>query len=128
MGKIKSFIETIGEYEEISILPTTIATGKVLKIRVSGNIEETNYESGYLVLPKGSSIKNHKHIKDREIYTLIMGSLYMNGRLVDVDFCEINGSHQIDKCKELTIIRYQKEKVMEKVKPSYEKCKKMKKT
>lgn len=114
MGKLVKFLETIDEYENISILPNTISTGKVLKIRVNGNIDETNYEWGYLILSKGASIKKHKHTKDRETYILIMGSLYMNGERVNADFCEVNGSHQIDKTKEITIIRYQKEKVLEK--------------
>lgn len=46
MGKLKKFLEAIGEYEEISILPDTTATGEVVKIRVEGNIDETDYEWG----------------------------------------------------------------------------------
>lgn len=128
MGKLKKFLEAIGEYEEISILPDTTATGEVVKIRVEGNIDETDYEWGYLFLPKGTSIKKHKHTKDRETYVLIIGSLYMNGRRVDVDFCEINGSHQIDKTKETTIIKYSKEKILEKSNITLKNVKNMKKS
>lgn len=38
------------------------------------------YESGNIVLEKGSSIGAHKHIRDSEIYHILVGMVEINGR------------------------------------------------
>ena len=44
MNEYNDLLDKISEYEEIAILPDTIAIGKVIKIRVCGNIDENEEE------------------------------------------------------------------------------------
>lgn len=115
MNEYNDLLEKISEYEEIAILPDTIAIGKVIKIRVCGNIDENEEEYGYLYLPKASGIKEHFHTKDFETYTLVKGVLSIHGKKVSHDLCEIGKSHCIDPVSEDTIIRYHKSKIKKKV-------------
>ncbi len=87
------------------VLPQSIATGPVFKITYDGNLENNLYERGFLVIPKGSSIKSHQHISDVEQYTLLTGDLSINGISMDVNECFIGQSHSIDPAAELTIIK-----------------------
>lgn len=97
-------------YEQINnrnftILPSSIATGPVFKITYDGNLEEDLYERGFLVIPKGSSINSHLHTSDIEQYTLLTGTLSINGVSMNINECLIGESHSIDPVPELTIIK-----------------------
>ena len=91
-----------GEY---TILPDIIAHGKVLKIHFNGDLIEEGYEQGFLVLTPNSGIKKHKHINDIEMYTLLHGTLSIDGIICNKNICLIDEKHGIDTVTELTIIK-----------------------
>lgn len=90
---------------EFSILPDTIAQGKVLKIHYNGDLSEEGYEQGFLVLTPNSGIKKHKHINDIEKYTLLTGILSIDGAICDENVCLIDEEHCIDEVQTITIIK-----------------------
>lgn len=96
--------------KKITILDSNVATGIVFKINIEGNLEQDNYELGYLYLLPGSSIKNHMHINQIETYTLIQGDLSINDIKYIKDYCHIGESHSIDQVKDNTIIKTYKVK------------------
>jgi hypothetical protein len=87
-----------------TILPETISTGIVYKIDYPGNLDIQGYERGFLIMTKGSSIKQHEHTENVERYKVIMGKLIIKGKEHKENICLIGESHSIDKVKELTII------------------------
>ena len=91
-----------GEY---TALPDTIAQGKVLKIHYNGDLSEEGYERGFLLLTPNSGIKKHKHINDIEKYTLLTGTLSIDGAICDENVCLIDEEHCIDKVQTITIIK-----------------------
>ena len=91
----------IGNY---ILLNEAISTGKVFKIPFRGNLEEDMFESNFLYIPKGSSIKVHKNTNDVELYRLIKGSLVVDGKEMNINICFIGESHSIDKVSEDTFI------------------------
>lgn len=91
----------IGNY---ILLNEAISTGKVFKIPFRGNLEEDMFESNFLYIPKGSSIKVHKHTNDVELYRLIKGTLVVDGKEMNINICFIGESHSIDKVSEDTFI------------------------
>ena len=88
-----------------TILPDTIAIGTVLKIHIEGNLEKEGYEKGYLLLTPNSGIIKHKHINDIEIYKCLKGNLSIKNKTTNEDICLIGEEHNIDRVKELTIIK-----------------------
>lgn len=108
MSSITKEIEFINEQmqnKNYTILPDTIAEGKVYKIHAFGNLEQDGYEVGYLYLPKGTGIKNHTHITDVERYKLLKGILKVNNDITKINICGINDSHSIDLVSEITIVQ-----------------------
>lgn len=93
------------ENKEYTILPESIAIGTVYKILIHGNLDQDGYEIGYLYLPKGSGIKEHFHINDIELYSLIKGTLKVNNIEMDNNICVLNEKHSIDIVPTDTIIR-----------------------
>lgn len=93
------------ENNHFSILPNTIANGKVYKIPAFGNLNTDGYEVGYLYLPTGSGIKEHQHINDIERYKLLNGELKINNSVMDTNICLLNNSHCINKVSKPTIIQ-----------------------
>ena len=87
-----------------TILPETISTGIVYKIDYPENLKTPGYERGFLIMTKGSSIKQHKHTENVERYKVIMGKLIIKGKEQQENICLLGESHSIDKVKELTII------------------------
>ncbi len=89
-----------------TVLPDTIANGKVLKIHYEGDLNsEEGYEKGFLVLTPNSGIKTHKHTNDIEMYTLLLGTLSVDGIKCDNNICLIDEEHGIDCVDEITIIK-----------------------
>lgn len=89
----------------ITLLPDSIAVGKVFKTSYEGNLETDGYEKEILFLPVGSGIKIHTHINDIEQYTCLTGSLKVNGKKTSINKCLINESHNIDVVSENTIVK-----------------------
>lgn len=100
-----SFVFEQIENGNYAILPNSLSNGKVLKINYDGNIDNDGYERGYLVLPYGSSIKEHTHTDSIEQYMIISGCLTINGENVLINECFIGDTHSIDTVLDLTIIR-----------------------
>ena len=101
--KIKFVRESISN-ENYMILPETIAIGLVYKIVYQGSLSENGYEKGFLFIPRGSGIKEHKHIDDVEQYNLIAGILSVKGEKTNTNNCLLNETHNIDIVTEDTII------------------------
>lgn len=80
-----------------TILNDSISKGTVFKIPFRGDLEEDNFEIGYLYIPKGSAIKKHVHTNDIEMYRLIDGILSVDGIKQCNNMCFIGESHNIDK-------------------------------
>lgn len=105
--------------KHISVLDSTKAQGIVYKIHVEGNLEQDGYESAFLYLPKGSSIKNHEHTKDFERYILVFGDLKVNGNRMAENECHINESHCIDTVLTDTLVcTYKQKQNVKKLLPS----------
>ncbi len=108
---LRIFNNDIEEFSKhISILDNTKAEGIVYKIHIEGDLEQDGYESSFLYLPKGSSIKGHEHTKDVERYILVFGDLKVNGNRVVENDCHINESHCVDKVSTDTLIYTYKQK------------------
>lgn len=90
--------------KNFTTLPESISTGIVYKISYKGNLNSTGYESGFLIMTEGSSIKEHKHEENVERYRPLMGKLIINGIEQKENICLIGQRHSIDEVKELTII------------------------
>lgn len=88
-----------------TFLPDEIANGIVLKIQYEGNLEKDGYEIGFLVLNQNAEIKEHIHTNDIEKYTILKGNLSVNNKEVNENICLINQKHNIDKVKEITVIK-----------------------
>ena len=88
-----------------TILPETIAIGTVLKITLEGDLDKNGYEKGYLVLTPNSGILEHQHINDIEKYTKLTGTMSVKNKTTSENICLIGEKHNIDKVKELTIIK-----------------------
>ncbi len=88
-----------------TVLPDTISNGKVLKIHYNGDLSEEGYEQGFLVLTPNSCIKKHKHTNDIEMYTLLHGTLSVDGNISDKNICLIDEEHCIDEVTTITIIK-----------------------
>ena len=101
--KLQYILTQINE-KNYTILPESISTGIVYKISYKGNLNTKGYESGFLIMTKGSSILEHKHEENVERYRPLMGKLIINGIEQKENICLIGQSHSIDKVKELTII------------------------
>ena len=101
--KIKFILDELKNNNYI-ILSNTISEGLVYKIHYKGDLNTTGYERGFLVLTKGSSIKEHIHTKEVEKYKLLLGKLSINGKEQKENICLLNESHMIDKVDEVTII------------------------
>lgn len=104
-----------------SLLGNTISEGKVFKIPFRGNLEEDMFEKGFLFIPKGSSIKMHKHINDIELYLLIRGDLSVKGQEVSENMCFLGEEHNIDPVSSDTFIETFKisKKYLDKVSDEY---------
>ncbi len=87
-----------------SILNHKISTGIVYKVHVTGDLKIDGYEHSFLYITTGSSIKEHIHINDIELYRLISGVLSVNGDIVDEDYCLLDDKHGIDRVEEDTIV------------------------
>lgn len=101
---INEYIKQKIAAKEYSILPDIIANGPVYKIHKSGDLEKDGYEVSYLYLPKGSSIKEHKHTKDVERYKLIYGYLSVFNFPSKSNVCLLDHVHCIDEVPTDTII------------------------
>lgn len=95
------FALTNKDYEKLG---DNISEGNVFKIHFRGNLEEDNFEKGFLFIPKGSSIKKHTHTNDVELYRLITGELSVSGEKMNDNMCFIGESHNIDKVSRDTFI------------------------
>ncbi len=93
-----------------TVLGSHIADGLVYKIHIEGILDQDGYESGFLYLTKGSSIKEHTHTDDFERYILVAGELKMNGQFMLENECSNGESHFIDPVLEDTIICTYKQK------------------
>lgn len=93
---------------EFTVLPETIAIGKVYKISRGDSLKKNGIENGFLFIPKGSGIKEHRHTDDIEFYTLVCGSLSVCGKKQDLNVCLIGDKHNIDVVDEDTIIETKK--------------------
>lgn len=100
----KNYVEQSIKMKNFQILPSEIATGNVAKITYCGNLEQDGYEYGFLYLPKGSSILEHKHTDNIEMYKIIEGELSVNGKEVSTQICLINCTHNIDPVSCKTIV------------------------
>ena len=89
---------------DISVLPDTIAEGRVYKIHAYGALETDGFEVGFLYLTKDSGIKEHIHTDNIEMYRLLKGDLVVNGTSMNNNICLLNESHLIDKVSIDTII------------------------
>ena len=87
------------------ILPETISTGPIFKILFESNLAKDGYEKGFLVIPKGSSIKEHTHIEDIEEYNLLTGNLSIKGENMNKNRCFNLEKHSIDHVSEFTVIK-----------------------
>lgn len=88
-----------GNYE---LLSNNIAINTVMKIKCFGNLNNDEYEHGFLYLTKGSGIKNHAHTENIEMYRFIYGDEECINNAPEI--CLINNRHQINTVKYDTII------------------------
>ena len=100
----EKFILNKIQRREYTLLPTSIAIGIVFEIPICGNLEEDGFERSFIYLPKGSSIKKHPHVSEIEKYTLVKGSLKIEGEPVSSDICDLGCSHGIDTVDTDTIV------------------------
>ena len=90
---------------EITTLPSHLAKGVVYKISYEGNLLVDGYEKGFLFIPVGSGIRNHKHTNEIEQYTCLCGELVINGEKVKENRCFLNETHSIDVTNVNTAVR-----------------------
>ena len=126
--KIEERLEYIAmelQRRNYKILDDSISQGNVYKISFRGNLDVNMFEHSFLYLPKGSSIKTHKHTEDIELYLLIRGSLSVFGEKVNENMCFLGEEHNIDPVEEDTFIETFKlsKKYLEKVSSEYKKNK-----
>lgn len=101
---IEQYIKDKISNGDYTLLPDTLAIGKVYKIHKLGDLNKEGYEVGYLYLPKSSGIKEHKHTNDIERYKLISGVLRVFNFPSTNNICPLNHVHCIDPVPEDTII------------------------
>lgn len=77
-----------GKYE---LLSNDKSSGDVYKVSGFGSLDSTFYEHGFLYLKKGSSILEHVHTNDIEIYQFISG----DNKISD-NVCLLGNKHKID--------------------------------
>ena len=87
------------------VLPDEISNGSVLKINYKGDLEADGFEIGFLVMQKGSEIKEHEHTDNIEKYKCLIGTLSVNGEKTNKNICCIGKTHKIDEVPELTVIK-----------------------
>ncbi len=90
-----------GDY---TILPSSIAIGYVYKISEYGNLDKDGFETSFLYISKDSGIKKHFHNYDIEKYKKIIGTLCIDGKLMDNNVCLLGESHSIDIVNTTTIV------------------------
>lgn len=103
MNKIEYVMNALasGNYE---VLPSAITNGIVYKIKYNGNLASEGIERGFLYLPKGSSVKEHGHVKDLEYYKLVSGFMSVKGMPTEANICGFGYSHGIDEVPVDTIV------------------------
>ncbi len=80
------------------LLSSDKANGDVYKITGFGSLDSNGYEHGFLYLKSGSSILEHLHKNDIEIYR------YISGDKINDNICLLGNRHKIDSVKGDTII------------------------
>ncbi len=87
-----------------SVLPNDISTGTVCKVPSHGFLKRDGWAREFLYMMPNSSITDHMHNDDIEIYSCIDGSMSVNNIQQDVDIVGIGENHNIDEVKTLSII------------------------
>ena len=96
-------------YSPIQILKNTsrisdsIADGKVYKINIEGDIISDGYEKFLLLLLKGSMIKKHRSLYDKN-YKRLKGVMSFSGDVSDNNSIKAGDCYQIDRTVEDTVI------------------------
>lgn len=104
------------DFEKIArsttILDETLAQGLVYKILIEDKYEEMGYETGFLYLTNGSSIKEHSYDDDSIEYVVIDGDLEIKSKKY-----KAGESHKIDSVSKDTIIYIcrKQEKIKQKI-------------
>ena len=99
-----SYIQKQIENNNYKILPDSIAEGTVYKIHYSGDLDKDGYEVGFLYLIHGTSIKEHIHTNDIEMYKPLVGTLSVLGEEVPINYCLFDEKHNIDKVTGVLIV------------------------
>ena len=87
-----------------TIVDASLADGLVYKILVEDKFEEQGFETGFLYLTKGSSVKEHLHENDYIQHTVICGEMKVDGKLLLTSECKPGESHKIDPVVSDTLI------------------------
>ena len=87
-----------------SILDNDISTGRVCKIQSHGSLSRDGWAREFLYMIPNSSILEHTHNNEIEIYNCLEGSMVVNGESEDYDIVTIGESHNIGKVNTLSII------------------------
>ena len=87
-----------------SVLPSNVSTGNVCKVPSHGSLTRDGWSREFLYMMPNSSIIDHIHTDEIEIYNCLDGAMTINNDLYDIDIVGINESHSIDEVKTLSII------------------------
>ena len=93
----------LGNYKELSMKMTNDFL--VYKVVYEGDLMRDGYEKAYLYMFPGASIKLHTHINDAEEYTLMQGTLNVNGVECTTNRCLLGESHCVNSSNKPIIIK-----------------------
>ncbi len=100
------FIMNQIDYDNYQLLPRKVVNDMdIFKIVYEGDLKEAGYEKCFLYLPPHSSIRLHTHINDVEEYSVVQGTLNVNGVECSISRCLLGESHCVNSSNKPIIIK-----------------------
>lgn len=94
------------DYDNYQLLPRKVVKDiDIYKIAYEGDLKKDGYEKCFLYLPPYSSIKLHTHTNDVEEYTVLQGTLNVNGVECSTSRCLLGESHCVNSSNKPIIIK-----------------------
>ena len=87
-----------------SIVPSKISLGLVCNIPGHPSLEKDKFSQSFLFLRADSGIQKHYHYDTIELYNRLYGAMNIDGQPYDINVCDLNNSHSIDRVCSLSII------------------------